>query len=115
MAEYKPDELTYWDNECAKAAKNYLEYVHQEKLFKILSEGKLAALIMELKKEFAEESNVSLEMRAKASLDWKIFAAEQIKLLKEAGRTWLKYEDAQRRWETQRSILAAKREEFKRL
>jgi hypothetical protein len=115
MAEFKPDDLAYWDNECSKAADVYAEYFNQEKLFQVLSAAKLAALVMGLKEEFKTESNVALEMRARASEGWQTFVLEQVKLLKEHGRARIKYEDCNRHWETARSLLAQRREEFKRI
>ncbi len=115
MSDYKPDDLMYWDNECSKAAKEYEDYVHQEKMFQVLSSALLASLVMSFKKDFPTESNVSLEMRAKASSTWRDFMQEQMKLLKEAGKRWIHYEDCNRRWESARSMLAARREEFRRI
>lgn len=113
MTDYQPEKLESLAHECSKASDAYADYVAQEKIFQVLHSGKLAALIMEQKEENPEESNVSLEMRAKASLSWKVFVGEQIRLLRESGKRRLKYEDANRKWETERSLLAIKRERFR--
>jgi hypothetical protein len=113
--DYKPERLAYWAEECSKAAKEYAEYVHQEKLFQVLSSAKLAALVMMYKTVNPSESYVSLETRAKSSEDWRIFTNEQLTVLKEAGRKWIHYEDCKRQLETEQSIAAFKREEFKHI
>lgn len=113
--DYKPDRLSECAERCTKAATEYQDLVNQEKIFQVLHAGKLAALMMDLKERNPDDSQSALEMRAKSSMDWKLFVGEQIKLLREAGRKWIRYEDAVRLWETERSRLKAHVEEFRRI
>jgi hypothetical protein len=113
--DYRPDRLSECAEKCSKAAEAYQDFVNQEKIFQVLHAGKLAAVMMKFKEENPDDSQSALEMKAKSSMDWKLFVGEQIRLLKEAGRRWVQYQEAIRQWDTERSRLAAFREEFKRI
>ena len=113
--DFDPGKLEKLAHGCTEAAREYADYVHQERFFKVLSDAKLASLIMEAKVNDPDQSNVGLENIAKSSDSWIVFIEEQTKMLKQAGRRKIKYENAIRLWETERSMLALRREEFKRL
>lgn len=103
------------DERAAKAAKAYSEHVFTWKLFESHSKDMLASLKFKIKKESGQKiSDAELEMLARASDEWKVFRSEQMKQLKEAGKAQIAYDNAQRRWDTQRSILSVRKTEVKR-
>ena len=108
------EELAKRDDLAAKAAQKYASQVYQKLIFEALSKDMLAAIKFELKKELSDASDAELEMRARASENWKKFREEQFVMLKEAGKAQIQYENALRRFEAVRSGLALKREEVKR-
>lgn len=111
---YTEDYLAEMDDNAAKAAEAYQDYVYQLKIFEGVCKDFLSALKMEIRKEIGDTSDAELETRARASNRWKEFRHEQFKALKEAGRRSVRWENAQRRWETARSGLSLRREEVKR-
>jgi hypothetical protein len=111
--DFTPEKLEVLAEECSKLGDEYAAFVHEEKIFSVASAAYLAALVMEFKEKYPDESNVSLETRSRASDGWKKFTREHLEFLKKAGRTWVKYEEAKRRWETERSLLAERRERYK--
>ena len=113
MKTYEPTDLEKWDNLAAKAAQEYAEYVYSEKLFEALSKDMLAALMNKL--VLNKDSIAHREMVARASDEWRAFREEQMKVLKEGGKRRIKYDNAQRRWETARSLLSAKKKEMERI
>jgi hypothetical protein len=115
IVDYRPEKLEEYCEDCNKAGMAYAGFVHQEKVYQMASSAYLASLIMGFKEKYPDESNVSLDTRSKASPEWQKFIKEYAGLLVKAGRAWVKYEDAKRRWETERSLLALRREEFKKI
>ena len=110
----KPDDLSYWDDQCAKAAEKYKDHLYAEKLFESLSKDMLAALKMKERREHPDASETELETRARASEEWKTFRKEQFQVLRDASRAEITYDNARRRWETARSKLSIKKKEIDR-
>lgn len=112
---FDEQKLAEADDRAAKAAQGYQDHVYALKIFESLSKDMLAALKMEMREQYGKASDAELETRARASEKWKIFRDEQIKILKEAGRKQIQYENAQRRFEAARSGFSMRRAEVGRL
>ena len=111
--DYRPDKLEQLSEECLKVARAYADYVNFETLFRERAKDFLAALMIESRAQ--DMSETASENVARATENWIKFREEQFKELKKAGRLKIQYEEAKRKWETERTIQATKREEFKRL
>lgn len=117
LIEYDEQELARRDDIAAKAAQGYADHVYALKIFEAMCKDFLAAEKMRLRadEKHKTSSDVMLETEVRASKEWKIYRDEQIKTLREAGRKQILYENAQRRWETARSGLSARKKEVERL
>jgi len=115
IQDYTPEYLSQCDERAAKAAERYQDYVHQKKLFESLCKDMLAALALEIKIKLPEASQAEIDMRARASEEWKTFRDAQIEQLREAGKRWIQFENAVRRWETSRSGLSTRKKELERI
>lgn len=113
---FAEEDLEKLDDECAKAAERYQDYVHQLKIFESYSKDMLAALKMEIRESGVEKmSEAELDTRARASAKWKEFRAQEFKELKEAGRRQIQYENKQRRVEVGRTRISLRKRELERL
>jgi hypothetical protein len=107
--EFTAERLQEADDLCAKSAERFQDYVYEKTLFDQLAKDFLASLKM----NYSGESDAGAETAARASGEWKMFRAEQMERLKEAGRREIQYENAKRRWETARSGLSLRKEQAK--
>jgi len=113
---FTEEDLERWDDECAKAAQRYQDYVHQLKIFESLSKDMLAALKMEIRENGGEKMSESeLDTRARATEKWKEFRKQEFAELKEAGRRQIQYENLQRRVEVGRTRISLRKRELERL
>jgi len=112
--EYTIGDLHEADENCAKASKIWASYVHEVEIVKSTIQDYLAALKMQIRKDF-DVSESELETRARASQEWQKFRKETKEKLRQAGKAKIVYENAHRRWETVRSGLSTRKKEIERL
>ena len=109
------EELLKRDAHAYKCAKEYADYLYQERIYKDVRDAFLEAEKMRIRSSFKEKiSDAELTCRVKGSNEWVKFLDEQHKILREAGRLKIKYENAVRSYEAYRSALSARKKEIER-
>ena len=112
---YTEEYLAEWDDHASKAAEAYAELYYEEKIHEQMAKDSLAAIKIDLAQEHKGASQTELESMARASMTWKLFRKEQFEVMRKVGKARIKYDNAQRRWETARSALAMRRAEMGRI
>lgn len=102
--------------EAESAGEEYADFMFVKETLHQMRDAYLASLKMEKLQENLDVkiSETALDRMAMGTKEWRDFCEAQRDEYRKAGQKKIRYENAQRRWESIRSAIAIRREEVRR-